>query len=361
MNSLPTNFAAVVCPQCGTVIAPTLLSCPNCHRLVHADRLKVLADTAQQAAAAGDEATELNTWQEALALLPPESRQFAAISEKITLLSQRVAGGGGQSSGNIRSPQSNSAQTGTHGTSKAGKTAAGLGTIGLLLWKLESVGLFLLTKGKLLLAGLTKGSTFFTMLLSTGVYWTAWGWKFAVGLVLSIYVHEMGHVAMLQRYGIKATSPMFIPGVGAIVRLKQHIADPQKDARVGLAGPVWGTGAAIFTYSVGLLTGWPMWLAIAHIGAWINLFNLMPVWQLDGGRAFISMTRKQRWMATLAIGAAWFLVHEGMLLLLMICAAGNAISAKPAEKADRGALLIYVALIAVLSAMCLIKVPLDVV
>src|SRR5439155_143942 len=83
------------------------------------------------------------------------------------------------------------------------------------------------------LLGLTKASTLFTMLLSAGVYWAAWGWKFALGVVLSIYVHEMGHVQALQRYGIKATAPMFIPGVGAVVRLKQYPASP-RDARVGL-------------------------------------------------------------------------------------------------------------------------------
>jgi len=77
---------------------------------------------------------------------------------------------------------------------------------------LENLVLAALGKGKLLLLGLTKSTTLFTMLLSMGVYWTAWGWRFALGLVLSIYVHEMGHVAALQRYGIKATAPMFIPG-----------------------------------------------------------------------------------------------------------------------------------------------------
>src|SRR3989454_12639768 len=81
------------------------------------------------------------------------------------------------------------------------------------------------------------------MLLSAGVYWAAWGWKFALGVVLSIYVHEMGHVQALQRYGIKATAPMFIPGVGAVVRLKQYPASPREDARVGLAGPLGGLGA----------------------------------------------------------------------------------------------------------------------
>ena len=78
-----------------------------------------------------------------------------------------------------------------------------------------------------------------------GVYWSIYGWPLALGLVLSIYVHEMGHVAMLRRLGIAASAPMFIPGVGALVMLKQHVTDPLIDAKIGLAGPVWGLGAAL--------------------------------------------------------------------------------------------------------------------
>ena len=78
------------------------------------------------------------------------------------------------------------------------------------------LALFLLTKGKLLLFGLSKGTTFLSMLAALGVYWTLWGWKFALGFVLSIYVHEMGHVAAMKRFGLAATAPMFIPGFGAL-------------------------------------------------------------------------------------------------------------------------------------------------
>ncbi len=78
------------------------------------------------------------------------------------------------------------------------KRLSAAGALGLALWKFKFLGAFVATKGKLLLLGLTKGSTFLSMILSLGVYWTAWGWKFALGLVVSIYVHEMGHVAMLR-------------------------------------------------------------------------------------------------------------------------------------------------------------------
>jgi len=98
--------------------------------------------------------------------------------------------------------------------------------------------------------------------------WMAWhavlelrnmfGWPLALGLVLSIYIHEMGHVVALMRYGVKATAPMFIPGVGAIIRLQQSLGDPRQDARCGLAGPLWGLGAALGSYGLNLATGLPI-------------------------------------------------------------------------------------------------------
>src|SRR3984885_6743050 len=172
------------------------------------------------------------------------------------------------------------------------------------LAKLGPIGTFILvtlSKFKLLLLGLTKLSTFASMLAFFAVYWGLYGWRFALGFVLSIYIHEMGHVIALRKYGIAATSPMFIPFVGAMVRLKQYPANVAQDARVGLAGPIWGLGATIVAWLGGLSTGLPIWYAIAHTSAWLNLFNLIPVWQLDGGRGFRALTRKQRGMA---LGAA---------------------------------------------------------
>ena len=113
-----------------------------------------------------------------------------------------------------------------------------IGTIGALLFKFKTVGLLILTKGKLVLLGLTKLNTLLSMLVSIGVYWALYGWKFGLGFVLSIYVHEMGHVMALARYGIPASPPMFIPGFGAFVRLKAYPASAGEDARVGLAGPL---------------------------------------------------------------------------------------------------------------------------
>lgn len=114
----------------------------------------------------------------ALDLLPSDSRQYAAVAGSIAELSQRA-----DAAGITRQ---------TPRPAWAARAGA-LGAVALLFWKLKFVIAFVLTKGKLPLLGLTKGTTFISMLLSVGVYWAAWGWKFAVGVVASIYVHEMNH------------------------------------------------------------------------------------------------------------------------------------------------------------------------
>src|SRR5881628_1768761 len=197
MSDTPfAGLAPPVCPECGAQVAPALLACPSCHRLVHVEELKHLAAEADQAKRTGDASAELAAWRQALDLLPPDTTRVAELSRAVDR--QPAAGKQG---------------------SRLGKGAAGgLGAIGVLLAKFKFALVFVLTKAKLLLLGLTKASTLFSMLLSVGVYWTIWGWKFALGFVASIYIHEMGHVQALTRYGIKATAPMFIPSVGAFIR-----------------------------------------------------------------------------------------------------------------------------------------------
>src|ERR1700733_10020483 len=148
-----------------------------------------------------------------------------------------------------------------------------IGTIGALLLKFKTLGLVILTKGKLVLLGLTKLNTLLSMLVSIGFYWALYGWKFGLGFVLSIYVHEMGHVIALARYGIPASAPMFIPGFGAFVRLKAYPASPAEDARVGLAGPLYGLGAALACMGIGVIADSGLFTALAKVGAWINVFN----------------------------------------------------------------------------------------
>ena len=331
------------CPQCGTEIAPALLACPACHRLVHAEELQDLAAAAERYAQAGDLSYALATWRQALDLLPSDSRQFAAVSAKLAELSAHPAAKGA-------APPAK-----PNWANRAGIP----GAILLFVWKFKVVLAFVLTKGKILLLGLTKGSTFVSMLLFLGVYWAAWGWKFAAGFVASIYVHEMGHVAMLQRFGIPATPPMFIPGFGALIRARFYPHEPVAEARVGLAGPMWGLGAAVAAYLVYLGTREPIWMALAQVGAWINLFNLLPVWQLDGAHAYKALNRRQRWIIVAVLGATWFLTNEGMVLIIGLAGVWRAWGTEAPDKGDARTMWEYAWLIAVLGAMTRLPVPIN--
>jgi Zn-dependent protease len=353
---MPESPAIRRCAGCGTELSPVLLSCPGCQRLVHADELKRQADTAEEASRTGDLSAALTAWRRVLELLPPATRQHQIVTAKVAELStalERAPARGGEV--NVKPADEAVAQPAPGPVvvkpRRRGAVAAALTTIGLLLWKLKFALGVALTKGKLLLLGLTKASTFFSMILSLGVYWTAWGWKFALGLVLSIYIHEMGHVAALRHYGIKASAPMFIPGFGAVIRMKQYPANPREDARVGLAGPLWGLAAAVAAYAVYLATGWTSWAAIAKVGAWINLFNLLPVWQLDGSRGFHALSRGQRWLAAAVVGVAWFGTAEGLLALLFVVALLRALGGKSADPPDRTALIQYAFLTVTLAAL----------
>jgi Zn-dependent protease len=266
--SITTPDAKTTCAGCGTEVSANLLSCPVCHRLVHGQALKDLAARAESAGASGDLREALSAWRSSLDLLPPGSRQYGAVAQRIEALSSQV-----ESGARAAPPLPESGRW---------KWLAALGPVGLLLWKFKFIVVAILTKGKLLLLGLTKAGTLLSMFAAVGVYWTVWGLWFAVGLVISIYIHEMGHVAAIRRYGIAASAPMFIPGFGALVRLKQAPLGPREDARIGLAGPIWGSAAALGAWAIAVMGGGPMYAAIAHVAAWLNLFNLMPIWPLDG-------------------------------------------------------------------------------
>jgi len=336
------------CPGCRSEIPEGILACPVCGQLVHSGELKRLARTAEQAQASSRFSEALGAWRTCLTLLPPESAQYRAVQSKVTSLSGKVG-----SSADLGTPGGRAGTAGLNpDRSKWPKWLVALGPLAAILFKFKFVVLFALTKAKLLVLGLTKASTLFSMFLSFGVYWTAWGWAYAAGIVVSIYVHEMGHVAALRRFGIRASAPMFIPAFGAFVRLNQPLASAREDAEVGLAGPVWGTAAAVSCYLAGLASGHPFWMALARTGAWINLFNLLPVWQLDGSRGFSALSKSGRWLVVASVAAAWFLTSEGLLVLLLIIAAGRALMSERTEPtSDKKALVKFVVLVLALSAL----------
>jgi Zn-dependent protease len=168
----------------------------------------------------------------------------------------------------------------------------------------------LATKAKAVLLLLPKLKIFTTsasMLVSIAAYALLWGWQFGVGLVLLLLVHEMGHVIQLRREGIDASAPMFIPFLGAVIAAKSLGDNAAAEARVGLAGPILGTIGTLIPLAIWLATGEEFWQALTYVGFFLNLFNLLPVLPLDGGRAMAALSP---WV--------WFAGYAGLVALTFI-------------------------------------------
>jgi Zn-dependent protease len=179
--------------------------------------------------------------------------------------------------------------------------------------KLKAI-LLLLPKIKVLT---TSGS----MLVSVGAYSLIWGWKFAIGFVVLLFVHEMGHVIALRREGVQASAPLFIPFMGALVWAKSLGGNALAEARVGLAGPVLGTIGAAACLPVAWLTGADMWTALAFTGFLLNLFNLLPVTPLDGGRAMAALAPWMWFVGLAAIVALAFAFPNPIILIIAVVGA----------------------------------------
>ncbi len=189
-----------------------------------------------------------------------------------------------------------------------------LAALGVVLLKLGAklkALLLLLPKLKIL-------TTSATMLVSVGAYALIWGWRFGLGFVLLLLVHELGHVIQLRREGIKAGAPMFIPFLGALVAMKELPKDAAAEARVGLAGPVLGSVGALVALGLYALTGDELFKALAFVGFLLNLFNLLPVLPLDGGRAMAALSP---WMWFVGYGllvAATVAFPNPVMLLVLL-------------------------------------------
>jgi len=187
---------------------------------------------------------------------------------------------------------------------------APLAAVGLLLAKFKGFALLLL-KVKFL-------GTALTMILSVGAYALLFPVWFAVGFVALIWVHEMGHVLQLKREGIPASAPMFIPFLGAFVAMKQMPKNALVEARVGLAGPVLGSLGALGAWGIYELTQEPLFLGLAYVGFFLNLFNLLPMLPLDGGRAVGALSPVFWLVGILGLVALLFVQPNPILIFIGI-------------------------------------------
>src|SRR5947208_15324247 len=181
----------------------------------------------------------------------------------------------------------------------------------LAVWAVAKYGLLLLVK-------LPAGGTIISLIVSFGGYALVFGPWFAVALVVMILVHEMGPVVEIRRPGMQATAPIFIPFLGAAIFQRSHPTDALKQAQIGIAGPIAGTLGATAAYFLYLSTGWDVLLLAAALGFFLNLLNLIPVWQLDGSWILAPVSK---WVyvggfALVVLAVLW--LHSVFLLIIAV-------------------------------------------
>ncbi len=174
-----------------------------------------------------------------------------------------------------------------------------------------------------------------TMLISLFAYSLVYGWRYAAGFVLLLFVHEMGHFLAARQMGIAVGAPVFIPFVGAWVALKDSNMDAETEAHIGLAGPMLGSAAAFVCYLVAQENGSRLLLAISYSGFLLNLFNLLPLSPLDGGR-IVAVISPKLWLLGVPLLAALFMWKPSpMLVLIALVAAPQVWAVMRGTASDR--------------------------
>ena len=185
-----------------------------------------------------------------------------------------------------------------------------LSPIGLVLL----IGFKYLAKLKFILPFLKTGGT---MILSIGAYAMFWGWKYAVGFVLLLLIHECGHLIAARHCGLKVGAPVFIPFMGAVIALKEAPRNAWIEAKVGIGGPLLGTLGALACEMIYLVTGNQLYRALAYTGFFLNLFNLAPIGYLDGGRIVTALS-PWLWIVGFAIMVGLIVAHFNFIVLIIL-------------------------------------------
>ena len=174
----------------------------------------------------------------------------------------------------------------------------------------------LLAKAKTLLFAIFKLKFLFSFAAFLGIYWALYGAWFGIGFAIMILLHELGHFVEIKRRGLPAEMPVFLPGLGAYVKWQAMGISAEVRALVSLAGPAAGLIATLIAAGLFWHTGNPLWAALAHTGAWLNLLNLIPVWILDGVGAVQPLNKIGR-VSLLAFSVLLYWWSGEIVLLLL--------------------------------------------
>jgi Zn-dependent protease/uncharacterized Zn finger protein (UPF0148 family) len=265
------------CPACSHWLPDGTLACPDCHTLTYGQHLNKLAVQAQQMEQEQRWVEAREMWASTLAWLPEDAKQSQDIRQHMSAIDARL-------------------QADQDQKAKWKKRLGPFAPIALFLMKIKS-GLFLLFKLKFLL-GIVS---FF------GLYWVIFGWRFALGFTLALFVHEMGHYIAVKRRGLKAELPMFFPGLGAYVRWYGQGVSREDLAAIALAGPLFGLTSALACLALAWGTRNMLFLVLTYAVAWVNFLNLIPLLGLDGAQASYALSRMQRGLIAATCIVFWAL------------------------------------------------------
>jgi Zn-dependent protease len=164
---------------------------------------------------------------------------------------------------------------------------------------------------------LVFGKTLLTMAISLGFYASAYGWSFAAIFILLLFIHEMGHVWAAKRIGLKVSAPMFIPFMGALITLRENPRSAAHEAYVAVGGPILGTLGSMAVFTLACLTNSAFLFHMAAVGFFLNLFNLIPVSPLDGGR-IVAAVSPWLWLVGALIMVPLLIWMQAYLFLVLV-------------------------------------------
>jgi len=317
------------CPQCGHELALGTTACPECHTLLYGAQLNVIARDAKAFEVNGDYGQAREMWNRSLPLLPADSKQAEWIRDRVRALELSDA------------KKQPAAQNGHVWARKLGPLAP----VAILL-----------AKSKTLLLAIFKFKFLFSFFWFIVLYAGMFGWRYGLGIGVSILIHEMGHYIDIKRRGLPAEMPVFLPGLGAYVKWDALGVTKHDRAQISLAGPLAGWLAAAGCYVIYTHTHQPVWAALASTGAVINILNLIPVWVLDGAKAVDAMGQVERMGLLTVVLALWIYTRQNIFLFVAAGVGWRLYTKDKPKHDDWGVWLYFVAVLVVLG-MTLHYVP----
>jgi Zn-dependent protease len=317
-DQTPTTPAEIFnCPNCSVWLQPGTMACPECQTIIYSAHLRTLAESAQASENAKQWLEARAAWESALAWLPADTKQYGAVAQRIGLIDTRL-------------------QAVVDNKARWSKRLGPFAPVLLFLSKVKTFLFFLL-----------KAKFFFSFLAFFGLYAGLFGWKFGLGFAGGIMLHELGHYVEARRQGLKVDLPVFIPGMGAYVRWYSQGVQLESLSSIALAGPMFGLFVAAAFAGVAKYVGETyqhpgLWSALAHVAAWLNIVNLVPLFWMDGAQATFALDRMQRWLvlATTLIFFGW--LQEWPFLFVALGMGWQIFRSEPAEKPSTRTLLQYV-------------------